>query len=159
MVRIRLKLAKNSKFLQNYIDTGHGWREDFRQSVSQAQQHPRMNAGRLYTTLWLTYSTYQLLQHSKSALSSTQCFCVFCTNLTASSDAHYVAFEVLTAVVMESSAFWDITPRLTFNGLQGVILISQKIKLFNMHYINWLNSVMETRCVLSEAETEFLNIT
>jgi hypothetical protein len=75
--------------------------------------------------------------------------------ITSINNAHYVGFEVLTAVVMESSAFWDITPKLTFNGLHGVIC--QKIKFFNMHYINWLNSVMDNRCVLYEAGTEFLN--
>jgi hypothetical protein len=53
---------------------------------------------------------------------------------------NYVGFEVLTAVVMKSMIFWDITPcrwrryvppksRLTFNGLHGVI--SQKMVFFS----------------------------
>jgi hypothetical protein len=42
----------------------------------------------------------------------------------------YNTFEVLTAEVIKSSVFWDITPSNPFNGLHGVI--SQKIGLFEI---------------------------
>jgi hypothetical protein len=57
---------------------------------------------------------------------------------------HHVGSGVLTAVVMENSAFWDMTQlkikvppksRLTFNSLQGVI--SQKIE-FLIHMLIYL---------------------
>jgi hypothetical protein len=60
----------------------------------------------------------------------------------------FVGFEVLTAVVMKSSVFWDTTlrsplevnrrfdvhpkRRLTFNGIHGVI--SQKTELFTRSF-------------------------
>jgi hypothetical protein len=55
----------------------------------------------------------------------------------------YVGFEVLIAVVMKSTIFWDIAPcsplkvhRSTFNGLHGVV--SQNIVLFESIYAHKL---------------------
>jgi hypothetical protein len=47
-------------------------------------------------------------------------------------DNYFVGCEVLTAVVMKCTIFWDITPcsRLTLNGLHGVI--SQKNELLTI---------------------------
>jgi hypothetical protein len=67
----------------------------------------------------------------------------------------FVGFEVLTAVVVKSSIFWDVTPcgpfkvnrrfggayPLTFNGLLGVI--SQKIELLLLVCLISISSEME----------------
>jgi hypothetical protein len=40
-------------------------------------------------------------------------------------EENYIGFEVLTAVVMKSSIFWDISPCIPVHGIT-----SQKIELF-----------------------------